>query len=110
LRLRRSASGRSSRVVPGSSAITVKTLGIAGELNVPISCGGIVVKPGDAILRDESGILVLDPGEICGRCREGIGDAGTGEGDPGRLRAGKKLPSLTGSAELIRAAMQRERA
>ena len=92
----------------GSSAITVKTLGIAGELNVPISCGGIVVKPGDAILADESGILVLDPGEIRAVAERALAMQAREKEILAGLRAGKKLPSLTGSAELIRAAMQRE--
>ncbi|MGQ9426623.1 RraA family protein [Gilvimarinus sp. F26214L] len=30
-----------------------------GEINYPISCGGIVVKPGDIIAADESGIVVV---------------------------------------------------
>lgn len=34
-----------------------------GEVNVPISCGGLVVKPGDIIVGDADGIIVIDPGE-----------------------------------------------
>lgn len=34
-----------------------------GEVNVPISCGGLVVKPGDIIVGDGDGIIVIDPGE-----------------------------------------------
>jgi RraA family protein len=30
-----------------------------GEINYPISCGGIVVKPGDIIAADESGVVVV---------------------------------------------------
>lgn len=32
-----------------------------GEINGPISCGGIVVKPGDIVVGDEDGIVVIDP-------------------------------------------------
>jgi len=32
-----------------------------GEINVPISCGGIVVHPGDILVGDEDGIVVLRP-------------------------------------------------
>jgi regulator of RNase E activity RraA len=32
-----------------------------GEINVPICCGGQVVKPGDIIVGDADGIVVIDP-------------------------------------------------
>lgn len=32
-----------------------------GEINVPISCGGITVNPGDIIVGDSDGIVVIDP-------------------------------------------------
>ena len=44
--------------------ITTKHRGLGGELNVPISCGGVVVSPGDAILADDNGILVIPQSEL----------------------------------------------
>lgn len=32
-----------------------------GEINVPVSCGGIVVHPGDILVGDEDGIVVISP-------------------------------------------------
>ncbi|GAP34436.1 RraA family protein [Piscinibacter sakaiensis] len=32
-----------------------------GEINVPISCGGVVVHPGDIVVGDEDGVLVIAP-------------------------------------------------
>lgn len=32
-----------------------------GEINVPISCGGVVVHPGDIIVGDEDGVVVISP-------------------------------------------------
>jgi regulator of RNase E activity RraA len=32
-----------------------------GEINVSVSCGGVVVNPGDIIVGDEDGVVVIDP-------------------------------------------------
>mgnify|MGYP003586944981 CR=1 FL=1 len=32
-----------------------------GEINVPISCGGVTVNPGDIIIGDADGIVVIEP-------------------------------------------------
>jgi len=34
-----------------------------GEVNVPIACGGVVVHPGDIVVADEDGIVVIRPAE-----------------------------------------------
>ncbi|ANN71628.1 RraA family protein [Bordetella bronchialis] len=48
----------------GVSPITTRIYDLAGMLNMPVSCGGVVVNPGDVILADENGVLVLPPREI----------------------------------------------
>jgi 4-hydroxy-4-methyl-2-oxoglutarate aldolase len=47
----------------GTTVLTTQFLGLGGAINVPIVCGGVVVKPGDLIFGDENGILVIDPGD-----------------------------------------------
>jgi 4-hydroxy-4-methyl-2-oxoglutarate aldolase len=37
-----------------------------GLLRQPISCGGLLVWPGDMVMADDSGIVVLAPGEVAG--------------------------------------------
>jgi RraA family protein len=32
-----------------------------GEINVPVSCGGVIVHPGDILVGDEDGIVVISP-------------------------------------------------
>jgi regulator of RNase E activity RraA len=56
----------------GVSALTTRLYGLGGSLNVPIACGGVVVQPGDAILADDSGVLVLPRGEVAEVAREAI--------------------------------------
>lgn len=44
-----------------------------GEINVPISCGGTVVNPGDIVIGDADGVLIIPPrdaAKICERARK----------------------------------------
>jgi RraA family protein len=34
-----------------------------GEINVPVTCGGIVINPGDIIVGDEDGVVIIKPEE-----------------------------------------------
>ncbi len=43
------------------SALTTELLGIDGEINTPIQCGGVTVMPGDLIVADDNGIVVIPP-------------------------------------------------
>jgi RraA family protein len=48
-----------------------------GEINVPIACGGQVVFPGDILVGDEDGVVVIRPeyaGEIAERARKKFED------------------------------------
>lgn len=43
----------------GLSPITTKLVGNSGEINTPVNCGGVIVSPGDLIIADDNGVLVL---------------------------------------------------
>jgi 4-hydroxy-4-methyl-2-oxoglutarate aldolase len=43
------------------SALTTKILGIDGEINGTIRCGGVTVNPGDLVLADCNGVVILSP-------------------------------------------------
>lgn len=48
----------------GLSAVTTRAPGLSGEINVPVTCGGVVVNPGDIVLADDDGILVISPERV----------------------------------------------
>jgi len=49
-----------SRFVTPLAGTTTKL----GELQVPVVCGGVVVRPGDLVLADDEGVIVVDPDRI----------------------------------------------
>ena len=85
----------------GLSPITTRLYNLGGTLNLPISCGGVAVKPGDVILADESGVLVLPRDEA-----EMIADAALarqerGERNQARVKAGEKLGDISGATKMV---------
>jgi RraA family protein len=49
-----------SRFVTPLAGTTTKL----GELQIPITCGGVVIQPGDMILADDEGIVVINPDRV----------------------------------------------
>ncbi len=56
-----------------------------GEVNVPIACGSVVVHPGDAVIGDEEGIVVV-PRRWVARVADNLGKAGHPSFAPGTIR------------------------
>jgi regulator of RNase E activity RraA len=85
----------------GTSAVTVKTLGLGGEFCVPVSCGGVAVNPGDAVLADENGILVMPPADIEYCARRALQMMKDEKITLARIDAGEKYPDIMGSTQTI---------
>lgn len=86
----------------GLSAITTKLYGQSGEINTVIQCGGVTVKPGDLIVADDNGVLVMgqevDYEEVLKKTEE----SETREPlTKQRLDAGELLADLTRAGSLI---------
>jgi regulator of RNase E activity RraA len=64
------------------------------EVNVPITCGGVLVNPGDIVLADEIGVVVVpqeEAGEVLERARE---QAAKEEETRKRIKEGKTVEEL----------------
>lgn len=58
------------------SGVLGRKLGVAGELQTTVNCGGVPVSPGDLIVADDDGIVVIRPHEaadLLEACRERFG-------------------------------------
>jgi 4-hydroxy-4-methyl-2-oxoglutarate aldolase len=85
----------------GLAPITTRLYNLGGILNGLISCGGVPVQPGDAILADESGVLVLPPGEVDTIATAAIARQERGKGNEQKVSAGAKLGDLSGATRMV---------
>jgi 4-hydroxy-4-methyl-2-oxoglutarate aldolase len=93
----------------GLSAVTTKRIGLAGEFCVPVSCGGVAVSPGDVIIADECGIVVLDRVEAEAAAERAIGMQEAEATSRKRLDAGEKLPDISGATKVLEEALARQK-
>jgi 4-hydroxy-4-methyl-2-oxoglutarate aldolase len=92
----------------GPSPITTKMLGLGGDFNVPVSIGGQVVMPGDAVLCDESGVLVLKPSEARKVAETAMRMQAEELKILDRLQRGEILPDISGATRLVEDAQRRK--
>lgn len=88
----------------GISPITTRQYDLGGRMNRPVCVGGVVVMPGDAVLCDHSGVLVLPPDEAEAEARKALAFQESGLAIEARLRAGESLPTLSGATARVLAA------
>lgn len=85
----------------GFAPITTRLYDLGGRLNKPVSIGGAVVQPGDAVLCDESGVLVLPPAEAEAEARRAIDTQSRGLASQARVAAGEKLGAISGATAKV---------
>lgn len=89
----------------GGASITVKGgLPIEGAVNIPVSVGGVVIHPGDAVLADENGIFVTRPDRLPEIIAESLRRQTQEQVTLDRLRKGETLNEIFGVAPAILAA------
>lgn len=87
----------------GTSCLTTKLLGLAqGGINVTVTCGGVVVEPGDVVLGDENGVLVISPEEVAALTDIALADDLEEAKLRASLRSGASLPDATGVTAMLR--------
>jgi 4-hydroxy-4-methyl-2-oxoglutarate aldolase len=93
----------------GLSAVTTKRIGLAGEFCVPVSCGGVAVNPGDVIIADECGVVVLDRAEAEAAAERAIGMQDAEAASRKRLDSGEKLPDISGATKVLQEALAKQK-
>ena len=93
----------------GLSAVTTKRIGLAGEFCVPVSCGGVAVNPGDIIIADECGVVVMDRADAEAAADRAIGMQDAEAASRKRLDAGEKLPDISGATKVLQDALAKQK-
>ncbi len=89
----------------GLAPITTRIYDLGGRMNVPVAIGGAVVCPGDAVLCDESGVLVLPPSEAEAEARAAIARQERGLATQGRVAKGERLGEISGASAKVQAGL-----
>lgn len=82
----------------GLSPVTTKLLGLGGDFCAPVSCGGVAVRPGDAVFADENGVLVLPPAAIEAAVKRAIAMQEAEKRTLARIDAGESYADILGTA------------
>lgn len=90
----------------GVSAITSRLNDLGGALNMPISCGNVPVLPGDLVLLDACGVLVLPPLEAPDILVHATARQARANRNRSRVAAGEKLGDLSGASRMVDDAMK----
>ncbi len=84
----------------GVSPITTKLRKTSGGVNVPVSCGGVTVSPGDIILADENGVLALAPNAAEDIANRALAIQAAEPDTIARLSAGESLSTIHDLSDL----------
>lgn len=86
----------------GTTPVTGKMLGLGGGLCIPVSCGGVAVNPGDAIVADDNEVLVLPVQDIEAAATRAIAmQKEEREITLKRIDAGEKMPDISGATQIV---------
>lgn len=92
----------------GISPVTTRGGGLTGELNTPVRCGGVLVNPGDIILADDDGVLVLAPERVAEIVAQFLPRVLSEPERHDRLRSGVPLAEMSGARARIEETLRRQ--
>lgn len=79
----------------GTSCLTTKRLHHAlSDVNIPVMCGGVEVHPGDWVLGDDNGVIVLSPAALEGVLDQALAADGAEPALLARIAAGEPLETI----------------
>jgi regulator of RNase E activity RraA len=93
----------------GLSTVTGKRLFLHGEFGISVSCGGVSVTLGDAILADENGVLVMPSGDIKEAAERAIGMQQAEKVSLARVAKGERLPDINGTNAWIAEILEKQK-
>jgi regulator of RNase E activity RraA len=73
-----------------------------------VSCGGVAVSPGDVVIADECGIVVLERAEAEAAAERAIGMQDAEAASRKRLDSGEKLPDISGATKVLQEALAKQ--
>jgi regulator of RNase E activity RraA len=86
----------------GRSMLTTKLHGIAdGGVNIPVSCAGVPVRPGDIALGDANGLLITSADRLAAVLDEALADDAEEPALIAELWEGRPLGTLTGATAAV---------
>lgn len=85
----------------GTSPITTRIYDNGGSFNVPISVGGAVVNPGDIVIADFSGVLIMDTQSAEKDVDWALAKMSTEFDGHKKMLAGEKLGVLSGASKKV---------
>ncbi len=87
----------------GPAPITTRIYGIGGSFNVPVCCGGAVANPGDVVVADFSGVLVMPAGEAEADVDWALGKQEAEPEGHKRMLEGERLGDRSGASRIVAA-------
>jgi regulator of RNase E activity RraA len=85
------------------TALTTKGLAEDGEINTQVQIGGVTVNPGDLVVADSDGILIMSPEMAQVLVKDAEARQKRGAWAQEELLKGTKISELSGSAAKIQA-------
>lgn len=79
----------------GTSCLTTKRIhGAGSDVNIPVMCGGVEVHPGDWVLGDDNGVIVLSPAALEGVLDQALASDAAEPAVLARIAAGEPLETI----------------